>query len=209
MMHSRSFLTPFLSILLVLLCPALCQAQFAQRGGVEGTVTDASDAVVPQAALTLLDLTQNTTKRSTTDERGHYSFAEVPAGTYRITVERAGFATASSEVITVDLGQTLRYDVRMTLGPASEKVTVESSTVALETGQTSLNTNVSQQQFEELPLNGRNFTSVAALAPGVSTQPQLNVNPGGTYSVGAQFASGGVAFTSGGVVQGSRDNGFY
>ena len=58
-------------------------------------------------------------------------------------------------------------------------------------------------------MNGRNFTSIAALVPGVSTSPQLNVNPGGTYSVGAQFASGGVFFTTGGLVEGARDNGFY
>ena len=72
-----------------------------------------------------------------------------------------------------------------------------------------MDTNVSAQQFAQLPLNGRNFTSVAALAPGVSTTPQLNINPGGTYGVGAMFAMGGTYFYTGGMFEGSRDNGFY
>ena len=72
-----------------------------------------------------------------------------------------------------------------------------------------MDTNVTAQQFEELPMNGRNFTAIAALAPGVATYPQANINPGGTYSVGAMFAMGGTQFTTGGSFEGSRDNGYY
>ncbi|MBB5340173.1 TonB-dependent receptor [Tunturiibacter gelidoferens] len=194
---------------MTVVAPALSFGQFAQRGGVEGIVTDSTGAVVPGTTVTLLDLEQKATKTAMSDATGHYSFPEVTAGTYQVTASHAGFETTQSGVITVNLGRNARYDLQLKIGAQSEQVTVDSSTAVMETGQANLSTNVTEKQFEQLPLNGRNFTSVAALSPGISTQPQANLNPGGTYSVGAQFASGGVAFTTGGVVQGSRDNGFY
>ena len=184
-------------------------AQFAQRGGIEGTVTDATGAVVPGAAVTLLDLSQKTTRNGKTDSEGHYVFPEITAGNYQVSVVASGFAAAKSNPITVSLGSSSRYDISLGVGSDTQQITVDSSTATIETGQASLTTNITQKQLEALPLNGRNFTALAALTPGVATQPQLNINPGGTYSVGAQFASGGTAFTSGGLVQGSRDNGFY
>jgi hypothetical protein len=199
----------WIAVLLAVFTPRLSFGQFAQRGGVEGIVTDSSGAVIPDATVTLLDLEQKTTKSSTTDANGHYSFAEVTAGTYEVTASHAGFETTKSSTITVNLGRSARYDLKLNIGAQTETVTVDSSTAVMETGQANLNTNVTEKQFEQLPLNGRNFTSVAALAPGVATEPQQNINPGGTFSVGAQFASGGVAFTTGGLVEGSRDNGFY
>src|SRR5579862_8490570 len=120
-----------------------------------------------------------------------------------------GFETTTSESVAVNIGRNTRYDFKLKPGSVTQSVTVTSGTVTLDTGQADLTSNISERQIEQLPLNGRNFTTIAALVPGVATTPQLNVNPGGTYSVGAQFASGGVFFTTGGLVEGSRDNGFY
>src|ERR1700760_423143 len=148
--------------------------QFAQRGGVEGFVLDASGAAVVGAQVTLTDPGQNQTRQATTDSTGHYAFSDLTAGQYRGSVKQQGFETATSEPLALNIG---------------------SNTVALDTGQANLSTNVSERQIEQLPLNGRNFTAIAALTPGVATTPQLNINPGGTFSVGAQFASGGTFFT--------------
>ena len=183
--------------------------QFAQRGGVEGFVLDASGAAVVNAEVTLTDLGQSHTRQATTDGTGHFVFSDLTAGQYRLSVKQQGFETVMSEPITLNIGRNSRYDFRLRPGSATQSVTVTSNTVALETGQANLSTNVSQQQIEQLPLNGRNFTAIAGLAPGVATTPQLNINPGGTFSVGAQFASGGTFFTTGGLIEGSRDNGFY
>jgi hypothetical protein len=204
----RWFAGVFLAAAFVI-APAVVLAQFAQRGTVEGNITDAAGALIPGATVTLLDLERKTTKQTVSTSSGHYTFPEVTAGTYQVTVEDPGFDPVKSATITVNLGATARFDFALKIGKQIQEVTVDSSTAVMETGQSSLNTNVSEKQFEDLPLNGRNFTSVAALAPGVSTTPQLNVNPGGTYAVGTQFASGGTAFTTGGAVEGSRDNGFY
>lgn len=184
-------------------------AQFAQRGGVEGFVLDPSGAAIVSADVTLTDLGQNQTRQATSDGTGHFAFSDLVAGQYLVTVKKQGFETATSEPIMVNIGRNSRYDFKLRPGSTTQSVTVTSSTVALETGQADLSTNVSERQIEQLPLNGRNFTSIAALVPGVATTPQLNINPGGTFSVGSQFASGGVFFTTGGLIEGSRDNGFY
>lgn len=184
-------------------------AQFAQRGGIEGFVQDPSGAVIPGAKVELLNLAEKLTRDTVTNGTGEYSFTELPAGQYQLTVTVSGFQTAQTEAITVNIGRSTRYDLKLKPGSVAQSITVESTSAALQTGQANVDTNVSEKQMEDLPLNGRNFTSVAALAPGVSTTPQLNINPGGTYSVGAMFASGGVTFTTGGLIEGFRDDGFY
>ncbi len=184
-------------------------AQFAQRGSIEGTVFDPSGAVVPGVQVTLLDVTQNQTQKVQADTVGHYEFSNLPAGQYQLTASQTGFETARSNTIAVNIGEISHYDFKLRPGSVSESVTVTDQAAGLETDQVSVDTNVTSQQFEDLPLNGRNFTAIAALVPGVATYPQANINPGGTYSVGAQFAMGGTAYTAGGTFQGSRDNGFY
>src|SRR5208283_796275 len=183
-------------------------AQFAQRGGIAGTVFDSSGAVVPSAQLTLLD-SQNQRRQITADKAGHFEFDNLTAGQYRLTASVEGFESEKSESITVNIGAVTNYDFKLHAGSVQQTVTVTAEQEGLETEKASVDTNVTARQFEDLPLNGRNFTSIAALAPGVATYPQANINPGGTYSVGSQFAMGGTAFTTGGSFQGSRDNGFY
>jgi hypothetical protein len=200
-----------LSLLFVfmLLAPGTSWAQFAQRGGLAGTVFDASGAVVPGAQVTLLDVAQNQTRQITADKTGHFEFDDLTAGQYRLTASHEGFRSVASELIAVNIGAVSNYDFRLPAGSVQETVTVTAEAVGLETEKTSVDTNISARQFEALPLNGRNFTAIAALAPGVATYPQANINPGGTYSVGAMFAMGGTSYTVGGSFVGSRDNGFY
>jgi hypothetical protein len=196
----------FLSLLLV---SASAWAQFAQRGGIEGTVFDPAGAVVPGAQITLLDIAQSQSRAIKADAVGHFEFNNLTAGQYQLTAALQGFETAKSEPVTVNIGAISRYDFKLHPGAVSESIVVTDQAGGLETDNATLDTNVSTQQLEDLPLNGRNFTSIAALAPGVATYPQSNINPGGTYSVGAMFAMGGTQFTTGGSFEGSRDNGFY
>ncbi|HEY1809824.1 MAG TPA: TonB-dependent receptor [Acidobacteriaceae bacterium] len=184
-------------------------AQFAQRGSISGTVLDPSGDVVPGADVNLTDLEQNGTRKAKSDKTGHFEFDNLAAGQYQLTAAASGFSTSASQPITVNIGELTQYDFHLTAGSVKETVTVTGESAGLETQQTGNTTNISARQLQDLPLNGLNFTSIAALAPGVSTFPQANINPGGTYSVGAQFAMGGIAFTSGGSFEGSRDNGFY
>lgn len=206
-MNRRALL--YLLPLFLLFGSTSCFAQFAQRGGVAGTVFDPSGAVVPGAQITLLDLAHNQSRQMKSDAAGHFEFDNLTAGQYQLTASVQGFQTAKSEPVTVNLGAVASYDFKLAAGSVNETVTVSAQGGGLETDQVSVDTNVSTQQMEDLPLNGRNFTSIMALSPGVSTYPQSNINPGGTYSVGAMFAMGGTQITAGGAFQGSRDNGFY
>jgi len=97
----------------------------------------------------------------------------------------------------------------LVLGGATETVDVTDATPLLETERTSFAQAIDEAQVQTLPINGRNYTSLAALTPGISTTPRTNINPGGTYDVGATFSSGGVQYAAGGVSEGSRDNGYY
>src|ERR1700742_1655068 len=109
--------------------------QFAQRGGVEGFVLDASGAAVVNAGVTLTDLGQNQTRHANTDGTGHFVFSDLAAGQYQLSVAQQGFATATSEPIALNIGRNSRYDFRLQPGSATQSVTVTSNTVALETGQ--------------------------------------------------------------------------
>jgi hypothetical protein len=79
----------------------------------------------------------------------------------------------------------------------------------LETDHATVDQNVDQQQFQQLPINGRNFTSLTVLAPAISTYPQNNVNPNSNYTPGTNDVPGGMLFASGGEVNGQQDNGYY
>ena len=186
-----------------------CLAQFAQRGGVGGNVFDQLGALIPGADITLLDLAQNQSRHVKTDGAGHFEFTNITAGQYQLTAAFLGFRSEKSAPVAVDIGSVTHYDFRLLPGSVSESVTVSAEAGGLETDKTSVDTSVSAKQLEDLPLNGQNFTAIAALAPGISTYPQANVNPFGTWAVGAMFAMGGTAFTTGGSFQGARDNGFY
>jgi hypothetical protein len=206
-MNRRTLLS--LVSLFVLLLSASAWAQFAQRGGIEGTVFDANGAVVPGARVTLLNIGMADTRQSTADSSGHFEFDNIVAGQYQLTAVQAGFETSISGPIAVNLGAVLHYDFKLRIGKAEETVTVSSDTTGIDADTISAGTNVTTQQFEELPLNGRNFTQIAALAPGVATSPQMNSTPNDTWAVGAMYAMGGTLFDAGGTLQGSRDNGFY
>jgi len=187
----------------------LCFAQFAQRSSVRGTVSDVTGAVVADAKVDLIDTDRNQMMTTQTNGEGIYEFTELNFGIYKVQVQHPGFSTAISGSLVVNSQSGVRYDVVLNVGEATEKITVTSAQSVLETENASLTQNISELQVENLPLNGRNFTSLAAVLPAVSTSPRPNTNPGGTYDVGATFSMGGTQYIAGGVVQGSRDNGFY
>src|SRR5579859_4571460 len=198
-----------LSICLLLLNNAEVRAQFAQRSSISGFVTDSSKAPIAGATVTLKDLDRNQEKSSTTDESGHYEFSDLTIGHYQIHAGKTGFKEATSQSIDLTTQQGNRLDLMLTPGGGVETVTVTDSAPLLDTEHSTVGPNVYQQQFQQLPLNGRNFTSVTTLAPAIRTFPQNNVNAGPTYTPGTNDVSGGVLFSSGGEVNGQSDNGYY
>ena len=166
----RQMLAIALSILVIaLMASRPVQAQFG-TGTVNGTVSDATGAAIPNSSLTLTDVETNQTRKVVADQRGHYSVPDLKIGRYRLEASAPGFGTATKEGIEVTVGAQLTVDLPLTAGQVSTNVTVNSN-VESEVNSTSgeQSTLIDQKQIRDLPLNGRNFEQLILLAPGVQT----------------------------------------
>ena len=184
-------------------------AQLSQRGSIAGAVTEASGALVPNASVKLLDLQRHQTSSAVTDAGGHYEFSQLLPGTYQVSVESAGFKKSVSEPLQVSPQSAVRYDFQLQVGAVSETVQVTSAAPLLQTESADFDQRINEETIASVPMNGRNWTSLTELTPGVSTSPRVNINLGGTFEVGASYTSGGADYTAGGNSEGSRDNGYY
>ena len=165
----------------------LSSKAFAQvdTGTVQGTVRDASGAVVPAATVTLLNVTMGVSFETKTNDVGHYQFPSVRIGSYTIVAEASGFAPATLEGVSLSIQQ--RYVADFTLKPSNiaETVTVTSDVAALQTQDASLGGVVQSKVINDLPLNGRNYTFLAQLNPGVVQAQQDTRGMGGNGSFSA------------------------
>jgi hypothetical protein len=142
---------------------------FAQVTGatLSGTITDASGAVLPGAQVVIENLSTEITRKSLTQEDGVYSAPNLPPGSYAVTVAARGFATVSRKGITLNVGGNQIIDIQMKVGQVSEQVEVDQRAPILQLASSEITTVVDSQTVRELPLNGRSWTDLAALQPGV------------------------------------------
>ncbi|HTF67070.1 MAG TPA: TonB-dependent receptor, partial [Edaphobacter sp.] len=138
-------------------------------GQITGQISDSSGAVVPDAAIALRNVNTDAVRRTVSTPSGDYTFPSLPPGTYSIQVEKQGFKRSESDNIIVQVQQTVRLDLALTIGQVSESVVVDASTVTLQSENASVGTVVENKRIVELPLNGRNFLQLVALAPNVTT----------------------------------------
>ena len=150
-----------LVIAVILIIPAM---SFAQDATLSGTVKDSSGGVLPGVTLTALHEATGNTFVAVTDNVGAFRLP-VRTGTYRITVELAGFATVVRSV-TLLLGQTATVDLQMSPSTVQESVTVTGEAPLIDTQTSVLAGNIDPKQMQELPINGRNWMDLAMLAPG-------------------------------------------
>lgn len=149
----------------------LCSAQGQQPTSIAGTVQDATGGVVVGATLNLLDEKGTVVQTVATSDTGEYIFAGLKAGTYTITVSATGFNQFKSATLTLTEGQALRQDVTLEASTVVTQTTVEGQTAAaVETEQSQISGTITQKELVKIGLNGRNFTQLIALAPGVSNQ---------------------------------------
>ena len=134
-----------------------------------GTVTDASGASVPHAAVSIVEQGTGLTQNAASNEEGNYEFTFLPPGTYTVKVTDAGFETALTRDIAVTVNTTVRSDVRLTTGNVSQTVTVTDQAPALQTDRADVSAQLQSKQIVELPVgNSRNFQALESLVPGVS-----------------------------------------
>jgi outer membrane receptor protein involved in Fe transport len=155
------------------LIPALLLADpflFAQTsfGGVNGTVSDPSGAVVAEATVTLVNRATNIEARTRTNSAGYFTFVNVRPGDYTLTVERAGFKLVQVPVFNVGVGQTVTQNVTLEVGAVTQTVEVMAQATLLQPSSSELGHVVQAEVVHNLPLNGRNFTQLILLSPGVN-----------------------------------------
>lgn len=159
-------------ILLLVLPIALCSVAFGQEitGNLNGTVKDATGAIVKGATVTVTDAQKNTVVRTvTTNDDGDYTVPNLAVGTYALSVEAPGFKKTLQNDIKIDVGQRRTVEIVLEAGNISETVLVQADPVAVELATATTSTLISGQQARELSLNNRNWVQLVALAPGVSS----------------------------------------
>jgi Carboxypeptidase regulatory-like domain/TonB dependent receptor/TonB-dependent Receptor Plug Domain len=160
--------------------PAWGQATAA----LNGTVRDSAGAVVTDATVVLHNRDTNLDRSAVTNSVGDYVMPDVQPGNYDLRITKNGFGAAVRSGITLLVNQTTTYDFTLRAGSVSQVVQVQANPVALETSTSEVGVAVVKEQVNDLPLNGRNFTQLLNLTPGVSTVnvSQNSATSGGVWS---------------------------
>ena len=178
----------FLPLLLVLLLvPEFAGAQALNTGTIAGNVTDSQGSIVPNATATLTNTTQNAVLTVKVNGKGEYLFTDVAAGTYALRIVAPTFAGYSVLTIELNADQNVRIDAKLQAGEASETVTVDAPSLTVDTRSATIATVIDQTLVENLPVDGNNIVSLAALLPGVTNvnAPTTNTSDTGgpTFNV--------------------------
>jgi Carboxypeptidase regulatory-like domain len=218
--HPFSFQWKLLMAIAVAISPLSSLSSVAQSvtGHITGTVRDQSGGVVAGAMVTLTNPAQNTQTKTITDVQGIYAFPSVPVGRFNLKIEAGGFKPESRANLVIDINTALQLDIALTVAEVTQEVTVTgdaaSAPVAVETMSTQLGEVVSSTQITEVALNGRSYTDLLALQPGivpVSTQTPDSIimsgvttaiAPSGVLNAGNQSISGQREDANGFVVNG-------
>jgi hypothetical protein len=145
-------------------------------GSISGSISDPHNLAVSGARVTSINTATNVRQSVTTDASGIYSFVDLPVGKYDLEVEAKGFRTYRRTGLSIDASSALRADIPLTLGDRSEEMTVSASALHVETVDTQLGEVISGSQIEGVPLNGRSFTDLLALQPGVAPTTTITGN---------------------------------
>jgi hypothetical protein len=139
----------------------------AVGGKISGTVNDSTGAVVPKAVVTATNTDTGVQQTVLTNDSGAYSFPSLPVGHYNLDITATGFRPYRRTAITLDVNSALLVDAVLEVGQTKETVTVQESVVQAETSSTQLGEVISGKSIAALPLNGRSYTDLLALQPGV------------------------------------------
>jgi hypothetical protein len=182
----------------------------AITGIVSGTVTDASGAAIPKANVVVRNEATGITFTGKTDNRGFYSFNALDVGTYSITTTVSGFQTGKVTGIKVDANSNIKNDISLKVGSVDVTEQVTSNPVQIETQNTQLGEVIESERIVAVPLNGRSYTDLLALQPGVSpykaTSEGSNSSTSGGLNPGNQSVNGGREASNGFMVNGGNVN---
>jgi len=159
-----------------------------------GVVRDSSGAIVPGASVTIHSTETDQTRKVVTDSSGAYRVPALPVGHYQITVEHSGFKTETQTGLNLEVGQEAVVDFALQVGTAEQTVQVTGEAQQVNTTNSTLGSVVNEQTIADLPLNGRNYTDLTLLQPGITQHKDLS-NAGGLQP-GTLFSSNGAPLES-------------
>lgn len=177
-------------------------AQTATVGNLSGTVRDPSGAAVPKAEVEIKEENTGATRTATANDDGYYVFSSLPAGQYTVSTAPQGFKRTVANGVDVHVGENRVLNLDLQVGQVSETVTITSDAAPVETRSGDVSSLISEKQVTELPLNGRNYSQLALMVPGVS--PVTQAGAGGAFAAGGTGLDGGVDMSVNG--NGSNQN---
>jgi hypothetical protein len=186
------------SILALAFLLALVPGARAQRttASIAGSVTDDSQAAIPNAKVLVRNLATGGERIVTSNELGYYVVTALPSGPYSLTVNRDGFQTQTVPRLVLQVDQNATINIVLKVGAVTETVNVNADAATVDTRTATLNTVVNQEQIRDLPLNGRNVLQLTRLTPGTLIGT-------GTYNQGATRPESGSQLIS---ASGGRGN---
>ena len=184
---------------------------------VNGIVVDTTGATVPDAKVTVVNQATNVVSSRNTNSEGAFTIINLLPGNYALTVEKAGFKRTSLAVFKLDVDQTLTEKITLEVGITTETVEVSASSmeVMVQRSSTELGTTMDEEMMHGLPLNGRNFTELMVLQPGVNPLDTSQGNSAGKTGAGGNPDGGNISIPGSIVYKpsvngaGNRSNAFY
>ena len=210
--QTDNIVRPPLTLLAVVACLLAQLAWGAVTARISGTVKDPTGAVVPGAQIAVLETATGIKTETKTDSAGFYSFPSLPVGHYDLEVKASGFRDFKQTGLILDVNTALTVDIPLELGEATQEVTVNAAAVQVETTNTQMGEVITETKMTTVPLNGRSYTDLLALQPGVVPTSSgqygaLNVsgdlNPGSVSVNGQRESANGFMVNGGNVEEGA------
>jgi hypothetical protein len=194
MVHRKAL--AFIGALAIVLCSPILRAQ-STNASITGRVTDPSKALIVGANVAAVSSGTSFRYEAVTNASGEYYLTNLPPGSYRLEIEKTGFKKLIKPDVTLHVQDALEINFEMTLGPASQSVTVEAGAPLVNTESGTVSTVIDRTFVDNLPLNGRSFQTLIMLTPGVVVTATA-FDDQGQFSVNGQRADGNY-FTVDGV----------
>ena len=172
------------------LFPAAISAQTGTTGQITGSVTDQSGGVIPGASITITQVETGSKRTVLTSDDGNYRVLNLAIGVYQVVITKTGYKETSISNVVVNVDNITRQDVSLQTGGVSEVVNVTADAIQIETQTGAVGEVVSGEQVRELPLNGRSFTQLTQLQPGVSAANNFDSKNKGLFG-GVDFSVNG------------------
>jgi hypothetical protein len=184
-MRSRVPLGMFLPLVIFTLCASTLSAQDSATGSIRGVVLDPGGARLSKALVAIANSATNARYFATSDAEGRFSFEMLPPGDYSARVEAPGMSPDVAPSLHVDVGGVAELHFRLSVAGVQESLTVSASPTLVETKPSAVSTLLDERSVTDFPLNGRRFSDLALLSPGVTQDPRgLTSSSNGDLSFG-------------------------